>query len=59
MYTLFFVSAEGVISGFEFEEFPDPEAARSGALRTLLRQPDLGGVEVWSETERLGLVERL
>ncbi len=58
MYTLFYVSAEGAISGFEFQEFPDAEAARSGALRMLLQQPDLGGVEVWSETEPLGLVQR-
>ncbi len=58
MYTLFYVGDEGGISGFEFADFPDAEAARNGALSTLVQQPELVGVEVWSETEKLGLVQR-
>ncbi|HEX8569301.1 MAG TPA: hypothetical protein VF699_05180 [Caulobacteraceae bacterium] len=58
MYTFLFISPNGSIPVFEFAACADAEAAREDALRRLARSPERRAVEVWSDDERLCVVER-
>ncbi len=59
MYTFLFVSADGAIPELDFAACEDDAAALSLGRAMLSRDPERQAVEVWSETRRLCLLERI